>query len=387
MLLRRLTLSNFRNFEDLDVRLGPRLTVVHGDNGQGKSNLLEAIYLLAIGKSYRSQTERELVRWDAQASGLGLVAGSVEHAAGDTELRVGLDLRGGGGLQKRVRVNGVAKRTSGLLGLLNAVLFSADDIELVYGSPQGRRRYLDVLLSQTSAHYLHALQRYQRVLAQRNHLLRSLREGRAGEDELAFWDGELCREGAAVLAPRLEATALLGPLIAEAYERFAADGGGLEIEYTATAPVSDAGTPDALAAAMAAAIEASRRQERASAQTLVGPHRDDLRLVQHGVELGRHASRGQARLAALSLRLAEAHLLWVRRGEPPVLLLDDILSELDVARREMVMREVAAYPQALLTTADLGIVPEAARVQARVLRVDGASLLEETPGLSPPILI
>ncbi len=379
MLLRRLTLSNFRNFEELDLGLDTGLTVIHGDNGQGKSNLLEAAYLLAIGKSYRSQTERELVRWDSPANGLALVAGRVERSDGDTELRVGLDLRGGAGLQKRVRVNGVAKRTSDLLGMLNAVLFSAEDIDLIYGPPQGRRRYLDVMLSQTSSRYLHALQRYQRVLTQRNHLLRSLREGRAGEDELAFWDGELCREGAAVLGPRLEATALLGPLVAGAFERFTADGAGLEVGYAATAPVDDASSPEALATAMAAAIEASRRQERAAAQTLVGPHRDDLRLVQHGVELGRHASRGQARLAALSLRLAEAQLLWERRGEAPVLLLDDILSELDLTRRDMVMREAAAYPQTLLTTADLGIVPEAERAQARVLRVDDAGLLEEAP--------
>ena len=378
MLLRHLTLSHLRNLDELELDLAPGLTVVHGDNAQGKSNLLEGIYLLSIGKSYRSQTERELISWAGGGDGLALVAGTVERADGVTELRVGLDTRGGT-LHKRIRVNGVAKRASDLLGVLNAVLFSAEDIELIFGPPQGRRRYLDVLLSQISTPYLRALQRYQRVLTQRNHLLRNVRDGRSSESELEFWDAELCREGAAVLGPRLDAAATLAVLISETFQRFAGGDAALEVGYAGTVPVDEGASAEALRGAMAAGIAAAAAQERAAGQTLIGPHRDDLRLTQHGVEFGRHASRGQARLAALSLRLAEARLLHQRRGEPPVLLLDDILSELDVGRREMVMAEAASYPQTILTTADLGMVPAGSLHGARVLRMVAGRVLEEAP--------
>lgn len=376
MLLRHLTLSHLRNLEDIELDLAPGLTVVHGDNGQGKSNLLEGVYLLSIGKSYRSQTERELVSWTGAGDGLALAAGTVERADGTVELRLGLDTRGGSALQKRIRINGVVKRASDLVGMLNAVLFSAEDIELVYGPPQGRRRYLDVLLSQTSTPYLRALQRYQRVLAQRNQLLRSVRDGRSAEGELEFWDTELCREGAVILASRLDAAGALAGLVTESYGRFAGADAVLEVGYTSTVPVDAGGSAESLTSAMREAIAAAQVRERAAGQTLVGPHRDDLRLSQHGVDFGRHASRGQARLAALSLRLAEARLLNQRRGEPPVLLLDDILSELDAGRREMVMAEAASYPQTILTTADLGIVPAASLAGARVLRVVAGRVLE-----------
>ena len=377
MLLRHLTLNHLRNLDDLEMELAPGLTIVHGDNAQGKSNLLEGIYLLSIGKSYRSQTERELVSWASGGDGIAVVAGTVERLDGMTELRVGLDTRGGGALHKRIRVNGVAKRASDLVGVLNAVLFSAEDIDLVFGPPQGRRRYLDVLLSQTSTPYLRALQRYQRVLTQRNHLLRNVRDGRSNEGELEFWDAELCREGAAVLAARLDAAATLAALITETFQRFAVGDAALEVGYASTVPVDDGASAEAMEGAMAAAIAAAAVQERSAGQTLVGPHRDDLRITQHGVEFGRHASRGQARLAALSLRLAEARLLHQRRGEPPVLLLDDILSELDVGRREMVMAEAASYPQTILTTADLGLVPAGSVGGARVLRMVSGRVLEE----------
>ncbi len=379
MELTSLSLTNFRSYRALELTLDRGLTVLAGDNAQGKSNLLEAVYLLAIGKSQRAAAERELVSWEAaEAGGYAIVAAKVQRAADPVELRLGLDCGGGrtGTVVKRIRVNGVPKRASDLVGVLSAVLFSATDIDLAYGPPQGRRRYLDVLLSQTSRRYVHGLQRYLRVLGQRNAVLRSMRDGRAGEDELAVWDPQLCEEGAAVLVTRHEAMQRLAPLAAEAFERLAGTGPTLSVDYVATVESIEAGAAPS-PAAVAAALERSRRQERAVGMTVVGPHRDDIRLVLDGVELAKHASRGQARLAALALRLAEAQLLDERRGDPPVILLDDILSELDERRRGLVLEEALRYPQVLLTTAEPALVPASGLAAARILRLVDGQVLEE----------
>ena len=373
----RLVLTNYRSYRSLDLALSPGLSVLHGANAAGKSNLMEAAYLLAIGKSYRALTERELVSWDAaEAGGYAMVVGNANRAEGPVELMVALDCGGAqpNSVVKRVRINGLPKRAVDMVGVLSAVLFSAEDIDLVTGPPQSRRRYLDVMLSQLGGRYVQTLQRYQRVLAQRNHLLRDLRDGRAGEDELPYWDQELCVEGAAVLGARHAALERLAPLGAEAYRRLAGDG-ELEIAYAGAVPAGDA----PIGEAFEAALRSSRSRERAMAMTIVGPHRDDLRLTLGGVDIARHASRGQARLAALALRIAEARLLHERRGDAPVLLLDDVLSELDDARRAQVLEEAQRYPQAIVSTADLRAVPAGVVDRARLLRVHAGDVREGAP--------
>ncbi len=374
MQVTKLSLTNFRSYRQLDLSLGPGLTTVVGDNAEGKSNLLEALYLLAIGKSYRAQTERDLVSWEAaDAGGYAIVAATLAGREGPVELRVGLDCAAGPGVLKRVRVNGVPKRASDLVGVMSAALFSAEDIDLVFGSPSGRRRYLDILLSQMSRRYVQALSRYQRVLSQRNALLKAMREGRANEDELGFWDESLSAEGAIVLAERWASTDRLVGLVGEAFDRLYG-GGSLSVEYVATSARPQDGE---YARAMEKALRASRRRERALGMTVVGPHRDDLRLLLGGVEIARHASRGQARLAALALRLAEGRLLAERRGDPPLLLLDDVLSELDEPRRTLVLEEARAYPQTIVTSADADALPVAHLDGARRLRVVDGSVIDE----------
>ena len=354
MQLTNLTLTNFRSYRQLDLALGPGLTVVSGENGQGKSNLLEAVYLLAIGKSYRAVTERDLVSWQAaEAGGYAIVAAALDGPRGPLELRVGLDCREGNATAKQVRVNGAPKRTSDLVGTMGAVLFAAEDIELVSGPPSGRRRYLDVLLAQVSRRYVQTLSRYHRVLAQRNTLLRAMREGRAEEAELAFWDDALVKEGAAVLGERWSSMAALAAFIASAFERLSPQD-ALSIAYAGTAAEPEDGDGQR---ALWEALRASRDRERARGMTVVGPHRDDLRLLLNGVEAARHASRGQARLAALAMRLGEARLLAERRGDQPLLLLDDALSELDERRRRLVLEEACCYPQTIVTTADPHALP------------------------------
>lgn len=374
MQLTNLTLTNFRSYRQLDLALGPGLTVITGENGQGKSNLLEAMYLLAIGKSYRAVTERDVVSWQAaEAGAYAIVAATLHGPHGALELRVGLDCGDGAGVAKQVRVNGAPKRASDLVGMMGAVLFAAEDIEMVFGPPRSRRRYLDVLLAQVSRTYVQALSRYQRVLAQRNTLLRALRERRAREEELTFWDDALVKEGMAVLRERWSSMAGLGQAAASAFERLSSQD-ALSITYVGTAEEPEDGDAGR---ALEEALRASRDQERARGMTLVGPHRDDLRLMLNGVEAPRHASRGQARLAALALRLGEARLLAERRGDPPLLLLDDALSELDEHRRKLVLEEACCYPQAVVTTADAYVLPDTFLHRAHRLRLHGGLVLTE----------
>jgi DNA replication and repair protein RecF len=384
MQLVSLSLTEFRNFQQLQVSLPAGLVVVHGDNGQGKSNLMEAAYLLAVARSFRAQADRDLITLEAaQTGGFTMVQGTAERDnGGPVELRVGLErvqdaLTGEVSLRKHFRVNGINKRASELVGQLNAVLFSPDDIELVYGSPQGRRRYLDMLISQVEPQYLRALQRYQRVLTQRNSLLHRLRDGHAGETELEFWDDSLCTEGATVLASRHHALQQIAPMAEETHRRLSDSEASFLVTYDATTTFEGEASVEVLRKAMADALVRTRPRERAQGMTVVGPHRDDLRLSVGTMEMGRYASRGQARLGTLALRLAEGRFLHQRRGEAPVLLLDDVLSELDKSRRQLVLEEAMGYPQAILTTADLSLLGPVSDKAALRLRIVQGQVSEE----------
>ena len=388
MELRSFSLVNFRNYVSLDLEVPSGLVVLVGENAQGKSNLLEAIYLLAIARSFRVSKEREMVSWQAVEEGsLALVAGTVARQHDVLELRLGMQVyppQKEGLVRKQVRVNGVPRRLSEMVGLLNAVLFSAEDLDIIYGAPSERRRYLDVMLCQVSRPYLRSLQRYQHVVAQRNSLLRRIRDGRAQVAELAFWDQALSTEGAYLLGARYEALASLAPLVQAMYRRLMGTDQELSLEYVTTTPLAagagllaDETGPDRFREAIDRGLESSRPRERAQAQTVVGPHRDDLRIAVAGAEMAGSASRGQARLAALALRLAEGQLLSDRRGEPPVILLDDVLSELDARRRALVMEEVQRYPQVLVTTVSRDLLPIPCWEAANHFRVSNGRVTRE----------
>ena len=378
MYLSRLSLTNYRNFRHLELALPPGLVYILGDNAQGKTNLLESAYLLAIAKSYRTNVERELIHWSAQKPAEGLeqtiINGEVEQQEGRLRVIIGLRVvseEGAGGalVQKQIRVNGVTTTAAGLVGRINAVLFSATDIDLVQGSPAQRRRFLDILISQVDRGYMRTLQRYQRVISHRNHLLRLIREGRSAPDELDFWDGELVKEGTVLVARRQEVVEKLAPLATQGYGGLA---GEEELSIALQASVPAGGLADALASQRAAETKAGI--------TLSGPHRDDLGITVDGVAATTYASRGQARTIALALRLAEAAFLREERREEPILLLDDVLSELDPRRRHRVLEEASSYQQAVVTTAEPALVSDAPVEPSVVLRVQGGKVEAESHG-------
>ena len=382
----------------MDLDLGPGITLVHGANGQGKSNLLEAVYLLAIAKSPRTSSDRELIRLGSPSeSGYSNVSADVRRE--DGPLRVQLDFQttypqsddpGPAGptqgshpegmtVQKFIRVNGAPRRASDLVGQVMATMFSADDLQLVYGPPTLRRRYLDILISQLNRRYLRSLQRYQRVVVQRNHLLRMMRTGGPRAGEIDYWNDELVTEGGYVAAERARALVELSKRVGPIHGELTGEGETLELVYRPSVPVGVGDSPEAVGDVLRQALDVHRSRETAQGVTLSGPHRDDVQLLIDGVDVGIYASRGQSRTAVLSMRLAEAAYMADCRQQRPILLLDDVLSELDADRRAHVLDRAASYEQCFISTTDADSIGQRYTPHVRRLAVQAGSVRASAP--------
>ena len=369
--LSRLSLTGFRNHTNTELELRPGLTLFQGQNGHGKSNLLEAAYMLAIAKSARSSHERELVNWSLaetgghmQVLGVGRQGDTTIQAQIDVDVTAATTPNGNPGFRKGLRVNGIKRSAIDFVGNLNIVFFEADDLEIIHGSPGRRRRYLDILISQSDPAYLKSLQRYGQVMTQRNQLLRRIRDGVSEELELAFWDERLSYEGARVTDARRRSVDGLNEHAVPAHSELT-DGDKLELEYRPRITASSNDRPDVsqmtsemIEQEMKNTLLALRRREIAQGMTVIGPHRDDLEIRLNDNPAGNFASRGQSRTIALSLKLAEAVFVTNSTGRTPVLALDDILSELDPERRRLVLEAATKHEQVLLTSTEPGIVPQ-----------------------------
>ena len=388
MRLNHLHVSDYRNLCTIDLDFPRDVTLVIGPNAQGKSNLLEAIYLLATMRSTRVETDAQLIRRDALEDVLpaARIVGEVSTANGPLKIEVTLVARPGANgpiATKTVKLNGVAKRLSDATGRLTAVLFTAEDLEMISGSPSLRRRYLDLTLAQIDPHYAQARSHFERVLTQRNSLLKRIREGVAGTAELEFWDEQLATDGAVLFHARALAVGRLAVLAREAHAELA-PGEALAIEYLPKldsmgnlAETDEASVRDAYLKALAASVN----RDTGAGMTTLGPHRDDLTFTLDGLQAAGFASRAQQRTIALSLRLAETQLLRERRGESPVLLLDDILSEMDASRRESVMGALGHVEQMLVTGTDWDRFPEEFAAGASLFEIEAGSVRPLVPGL------
>lgn len=351
-MLRTISIADLRSYASLEATFGGGPQLIVGPNAAGKTTLLEAIVLLAWGRSHRTSTDAELVRWGSELT-------RVEGLAGAETIEVAIvrptgALAGPGtGARKRIRVNGVARRAAGLIGLLRTVVFAPEEMLLVIGSPGLRRAAVDQLAIQRSAAYGRDLAAYTRTLQQRNSLLRAIREEQAGRDELRFWDGAFLDAGGAIVAERMRLLDDLAEPLARAHAEIAPDEAGaarLEITYATNAPAQPGESPrDALERRLRETAD----KEVWNGSTLVGPHRDDVVFRLAGRDLSGFASRGQQRTAILAFKLAELDLLTAQDGRPPLLLLDDVFSELDPERRAHLVRRIAELPQAFVTTTTL----------------------------------
>ena len=352
MVLRGLRLRNHRNYAQLDLRPGPGVNVFIGANGQGKTNLLEAVAMLALSSSPRARREAELVGPIAPASRI-----EADIDTGDLVRQISITLNVEGERTHRtIEVDGARRRAFDLPGHFRVALFWPDDLGLVKAGPELRRRFLNQMLVQVEPGYARALSGLRRVLEQRNSLLKSIAAGDGGEDMLDAWDQELVQVSREIVDARARAVRQLYPEAARCHSQIAA-GERLEIRYS--------GPPENLAEA----VHNSRREDLRRGTTGIGPHRDDLVVLLSGEEARSFASQGQQRTAVVSLKLAEAALIQSRTGERPVLLLDDVLSELDGDRRAALLGEVAAGGQVVITSVEAGPFPPELIAQAMVWTV------------------
>lgn len=367
------------------MTFGPGPQLVWGPNAAGKTSLLEAIVLLAWGRSHRTSTDAEVVRWGAD---LARVEGRVDGALIEVALvRPGAAGANGSG-RKRIRVNGVGRRASGLADLCRIVIFAPEEMLLVSGPPGLRRTALDQIAGGRSPRYAADLATYSRALAQRNSLLRAIREDGADRAELRYWDAPLLDAGGAIVAERLRLLDALAEPLAAAHAEIApeeAAAGRLGLRYSTNAPpLPGESARDALARRLAETAD----KEIWNGSTLVGPHRDDVVFALGGRDLAGFASRGQQRTAILAFKLAELDLLTAFDGRPPLLLLDDVFSELDPDRRSHLVRRIASLPQAFVTTTTLSDLDPALRAVAASWQVvagdeaGGAMLIG--PGIGGP---
>lgn len=407
MQLTRLQLEQFRNYAHLDLALPPSGLLLYGPNASGKTSFLEALYFLATTRSPRASVDRELIRWgsgeDYGVPPFARAVGCVTRRDGQSEVEISLIVdpnasaspfaTAGNGhgvnraTRKRIRLNGIGRRAMDVVGTLKVVLFSPQDLELTLGSPSIRRRYLDITIAQIDNHYIRQLNAYNRIVEQRNSLLRQFaQEGRGPdsrevEQELSYWNEELIRLGAYIVARRDGIIRGLAALARERFNRLTEGNRELQIVYRSGVESQtlrerggeyDLGGRERIVARdFQGQIEQQRRQEYRRGVSLVGPHRDDLAFTLDGVDVGTYGSRGQQRLVVLALKLAEIDLIRDESGEAPVLLLDDASSELDPAHRRFVTETVERDQlQTILTATDLanypaGLLPDLTRFEVR----------------------
>ncbi len=353
------SLRDFRNYERAEIDLGPGLTVVAGPNGAGKTNLLEAVYFGCVGRSPRTGNERELLR-----SGATVARVSVRTEEDDgTEhlLEVGLQP----GEAKSIRVDGApVDNLFATDARPLASVFLPDRLELIKGAPASRRAHLDQFVAAVWPARSATRAAYSKALGQRNALLIRVRAGSSSSSSLAVWDAELARHGVRLMADRTEAVVLLaGPFAARAAQL-----GLPEVAELVYRPRSAATAQDDLVGELAERHDADLQR----GFTAHGPHRDDVRLAHDGRSLRHYGSQGQQRVGLLALLFAERDVLAAQRGRTPLMLLDDVMSELDVARRELLAEMLAEDGQSLLSTTEVGHVPGADR--------DGATVIEVAAG-------
>ena len=350
MRLLRLQLEEFRVYRHCELTIQAPGLRLSGANASGKTSLLESIYLLATTRSPRTTLERELIGWESnQEFGLAPFArvfATVNYEDGSErslELTLTSDTSRSNAIRKRAKIDGRSCRIVDLIGTLKVVLFSPEDLNLVLGSPSVRRRYLDITISQLDRSYLRALSRYGKLVERRNRLLKDLANrgaGRSAEEELAFWDEEFTTYSAYLLAARHRYLAGLSREATEAFSRLNGGELGLKLAYRGTVDIPDAqlervisGSMDDAQPLFSRAVGAQLRERRGEelrrGSTVIGPHRDDFSYLLDNRDLAAFGSRGQQRLAVVAMKLAELARVIDVSGESPLLLLDDVLSELD----------------------------------------------------------
>jgi DNA replication and repair protein RecF len=357
MQIKTLKLENWRNHTSFDFDFNGT-TILVGSNASGKTNFLEAIYYLACGRSFRSK-DNFLISWDRD---FARVSGAISKKEKDKELLVVLEK--GNRVAKTVKIKGQKKPTSHLLGELTCVLFTPEEIELISTLPEARRRYLNLIISQMDRHYAYNLTHYKRSMEHRNSLLRRINQGFARAEELEVWDGKIAEYGTFLMEKRLAFIRSINQTISQHYQNLSGNQESLKIDY-----LSSVG-PEKGWAEFVTKLLANREKDIVCGVTTIGPHRDDMEFVLNNKNVVEFASRGEFRTVVLAMKLAELDYFEKETGERPVLLLDDVFSELDLSRRDL-LSQIFTNQQTIVTTTDLDHVSPNVLEKAKVVEIDG----------------
>lgn len=361
MYISSLTLTNFRNYNQERIEFSPNTNVIYGDNAQGKTNILEAVYLFSQGRSHRSRTDKELIAFGGDFAKL-----SLEFHDKERDYKAVLQLIKNG--KKSIKINGVAiTRLSKLMNYLNVVMFSPEDLTLVKGSPSIRRRFMDASVSQLYPRYLTSLIDYHKALDQKNSLLKTLRvKGVKSDAMLSVWNESLAKEAEKIIKYRKEFVNLISKYAAAIQKEIS--GESLTVQYH-RGTKCDSTDKDSIFEY----FERNQRREIEFASAQVGIQRDDLNISVNGKEAKLFSSQGQQRTAALSMKIAEADYIAEQKGEYPVLLLDDIMSELDSHRRAYLAQKIIGK-QVLITSTDTDL--KLSTASTKLIHIQGGKVIE-----------
>jgi DNA replication and repair protein RecF len=398
MYLTRLSLSNYRAFNRLDMEMPRRIVLLVGDNAQGKTSILEAVYYLATFTSLQAQADRQLLNFDEAGKSLAVARIVAEYQRGERlhhlEVRIIQDPNGNGGTRtrKEILLDGVKKPGHEVLGHFNAVIFLPQMMKILEGGPDERRRYLNLMISQAMPGYAQALNEYGQALTQRNALLKQLGERGGDAGQLVYWDGIISRQGAILIRTRLVVIEELERLAASYHLQLTRGSEVLRLLYQpAYDPLPSSEdqyslpiqtqvfrsgiSEEDIRLGFFQRLQDLRQVEIARGMTTIGPHRDEWRTLCNRVDLSEFGSRGQGRTALLALKMAEVAWLQQKTGHWPVLLLDETLAELDLHRRADLLAILDQSEQALLTTTDLGMFNSSFISASTLWRVIGGRIL------------
>lgn len=376
MHLLRLSLTNYRAFTRLDMEVPNHIHLVMGGNAQGKTSILEAIYYLATFTSFQAQHDRQLINYLTTQDNLsvGRIVADLERSGKqhriETRLILEKNYNGSGRFRKEILLDGVKKSVQDALGLFNAVIFLPQMTRIIEDGPEERRRFLNLFISQAMPGYGAHLAEYHQVVTQRNALLKQIYERSSDPGQLEYWDDLLVQRGAAIIQARMRAIHELEQYSTRIHQQLTHDSEILRLEYQPSfdplfqqngqyhLPISSKDARlqlslDEIIKAFLQQLKAARSEEISRGITTLGPHRDELRVLANGIDLGVYGSRGQIRTALLSLKLGEVNWLHGKSGQWPVLLLDEIMAELDIQRRTDLLQHISGYEQVFLTTTDL----------------------------------
>lgn len=342
MYIEKIVLKDFRSYKEREITFSDKVNIIVGKNAQGKTNILEAIFFLCLGKSFRTPREKEVINWTAGENS-GYIKGEFQKKYREIEIEMFFNKD----RKKAVKIDGIGiKKIGELLGSVNVVFFSPDELRLVKESPDERRRFMNVILSQTNKRYFYQVARYEKVLANRNKLLKTSKDMTALKETIDIWNRALSDIAQSIFTERQKLISELAPLAQKAHEYLSNGKEKIELVYKSSFDGED------YAEKMMKGLEKNIEKDFKLGYTTLGVHRDEIDIYLNGVEVKSYGSQGQQRTTALSLKLAELEIIKNRVGEEPILLLDDVFSELDSDRRAKLLK-FTAKAQTIITTTDL----------------------------------